>query len=525
MKVEIFLVGGFLEAGKTTLINGLLESSIFTYGKKTVVVCCEKGMEEYNESLLRDGRTILIDIIDKTELNRNFFKRIQREYSPERIIIEYNGTWELGEFLTIKLPRNIAVKKIISLADAATLHIYLNNMGNLMAEHFLNSDIIILNNISRLKSADIKALKRNLKQINNRAVIDAFDKKPCIKEFIRVFKGQKEAGIKAGVIPVLLALAIFFYVFCIVPETGVYKYLLPKLQSVNTVFLSILLQALPFILLGVFISSFLQVFISDDKFIRLFTKYQGIGYLLSILLGICLPVCDCAMAPITARMVYKGIPVHFVIIFLLAAPVVNPIVIVSTLYAFPEDYRVALFRLGLGIIVALLTGLIIKFLNIKRQNIIKDYLAGSVCTLNPVKIDNNSFFSRMNLLFTHAGIEFLKISKYVIIGALITSIIQSFISSGAFANISGTPLLPLIIMTVISVAMSVCSTSNAFIARSFSYSLPLYSVIFYMVMGPMLDLKNILMLSGSYKKKFLAEMVSIVCIIGIFVFSCGARYI
>jgi uncharacterized membrane protein YraQ (UPF0718 family) len=298
---------------------------------------------------------------------------------------------------------------------------------------------------------------------------------------------------------------------------------LKKVQALNTVFISILIQALPFILIGVLISSLLQFFISDEKLVTMFTKLKWIGFPLAIILGVFFPVCDCAMAPITARLVRKGVPLHYVITFMLAAPVVNPIVITSTAYAFPNNYKIVLLRVFIGITIAVIAGVLIKFGETTKDYAINQTNVDTACASGYLgDISNEGTLGKIETLFKHASLEFFNVSKYVVIGALITSVIQTFISKDALNIIGSNPILALLVMLLAASLMSVCSTSNAFIARSFSYSFPLYSVLCFVVMGPMLDLKNILMLSSGFKKKFLAELVFMLLAIAVFVFSVCA---
>ncbi len=524
MDLKIYLIGGFFESGKTTFINRVLQTEEFKDGKKTVLICCEQGSVQYDRRILKGSNTTLFSVRDEEELNTTFFRNILQQYSPDRIIIEYNGTWEIGGLLRLRLPEHLRVERIITLADMDTFQLYMSNMGNIMTEQFSNSDMIMLINGNNLDKTHMKSIKKTLKSINSHADIRKLNNNGKEEEILEILEISPAGigNITKKLLWLIIALIAFFLIY-ISSQSKVNEELLTKIQSLNTIFISILLQALPFILIGVFVSSFLQVYISDGRIIGLFTRYRGIGFVIAILLGVCFPVCDCAMAPITARMARKGVPVCFVTVFLLAAPVVNPVVILSTFYAFPEDHKIVFFRITFGILIALLTGLFVKLAGVTAQSAIREKIYNnSICSVDyGGRMLDNSFKSKLRTLVLHSGIEFFKLSKYVIIGAFITSLFQILSEMNSLSAVIVKPMLILLVMTLASMLMSVCSTSNAFMAKSFSYSFPLYSVIYYMVMGPMLDMKNILMLSGSYKVKFLAELVFVILTVGIFVFSCG----
>lgn len=518
MKVQINIICGFLEAGKTTFIQDFLKKEPGKTTKKTVVLCCEQGVEEYRDSIQKKYNATLIHIDDIEKLDKKFFTFLILKYSPDQIFIEYNGTWKIGDFLKIRLPSCCFVNKIIFLADSSTFALYMSNMKAIMSEQISNSDIVILNREGSLDSAQRRNMERMLKNINSQARIIYYS-----SHFRRLYeniKPYKELKL------FLITLVMFFlYLIASMAKTDGFSGQFKKIQALNTVFISILIQALPFILIGVFISSVLQVFVSDEKFVRVFNRFRWAGLPMAVFLGVFFPVCDCAMAPIGARLVRKGIPVHYVITFLLSAPVVNPVVIISTVYAFPNNPKVVLMRLGLGITVALSVGLFLKFAGASSKSVVNATVFGSACAGGYMEdYSEQGLTGKLVGLVRHAGLEFFNVARYIILGAFITSVLQTFVSRESLMTVGNSPFPALMAMLTAAILMSVCSTSNAFIARNFSYSFPLYAVVCYMVMGPMLDLKNIMMLSSGFKKKFLAELVLLLIVIAIFIFSVAASF-
>ena len=287
---------------------------------------------------------------------------------------------------------------------------------------------------------------------------------------------------------------------------------LAKLQVLNTVFLSILMQAFPFVLIGVFVSSIIQVFISSETIVKLFPRRMGMGYIVAMLAGTLFPVCDCGIVPVAARLIKKGVPVATAVTFMLSAPIVNPIVIMSTLYAFPGQPFIAFYRVLFGLMVALAVGLTLYFYS-DGQSLLINKLDDFGCNCGHCSEESlhiHGFGRKFASIFHHAGTEFFEVGKYLIIGALISSIMQTMLPKSVFIQLGNSSAVSLLIMMAMALLMSVCSTSDAFIARTFLNQFSLGSVMGFLVLGPMIDVKNILMLLSSFKKGFVPRLVVVI---------------
>ena len=117
---------------------------------------------------------------------------------------------------------------------------------------------------------------------------------------------------------------------------------------------------------------------------------------------------------------------------------------------------------------------------------------------------------KIDAVLRHAGNEFFEVGRYLIVGAFLSAIVQTFVPKEALAGLGGGYVVSLLVMMLSAFIMSVCSTSDAFIARSFSNQFPIGSVMGFMVLGPMLDIKNLLMLMGSFNKKFVIKLVCLI---------------
>lgn len=136
-------------------------------------------------------------------------------------------------------------------------------------------------------------------------------------------------------------------------------YLPDSFHQLNTIFLSLVIEAVPFVLIGVFIAGFIQIFITEDHIQRFIPKNKVSAAVMSCAAGGLFPACECGIVPITRRLVAKGVPVHAAVGFLLTGPLINPIVILSTYMAFGNDIQMAALRMGIGFIAALTIALII----------------------------------------------------------------------------------------------------------------------------------------------------------------------
>ena len=146
-----------------------------------------------------------------------------------------------------------------------------------------------------------------------------------------------------------------------------------KLESWMWSYLGIIVEALPFLLIGAVLSALIQIYVSDDLIKKVIPKNSIIGYFIAAISGVLFPVCECAIVPITRSLIKKGLPVGVGITFMLAVPIVNPIVIMSTYYAFPSDISIVIYRTIGGIIGALIVGMIIGFIYDKK-NILKKFI-------------------------------------------------------------------------------------------------------------------------------------------------------
>ena len=165
-KVPVYVVNGFLESGKTEFIIYTLAQPYFRVKGKTLLLLCEEGEIEYDETLLKDTNTILELIEEEENFTPSALMELDKKYKPERIIIEYNGMWN---FKNMKLPWHWNIEQQITTIDASTFSMYFTNMRSLLAEMLRKSEMIIFNRCDDVE--DLGLYRRNVKAISPKADI------------------------------------------------------------------------------------------------------------------------------------------------------------------------------------------------------------------------------------------------------------------------------------------------------------------------------------------------------------------
>jgi uncharacterized protein len=278
---------------------------------------------------------------------------------------------------------------------------------------------------------------------------------------------------------------------------------LADLQSFKTMYIGILLEAFPFLLLGVFVSSLLQVAVSEELLRRLIPRNPLLGLLTAASIGILFPVCECGMIPVVRRLIRKGMPPSMGVTYLLAAPVLNPVVFLATYYAFRGRPGFLLPRMGLALAVSLAVGLLVYlfYKGNPLRNRADSFTASSG--------QHEGAFSWMNW-FEHMLSEFFEMGKYLLFGIFIAAAMQTFVSRAALVDLGQHNWVAYPFMMGLSYILSLCSTSDAFVAASFYGTFGKGPLLAFMVMGPMLDLKSTLMLFSSFRFRFVLFLMLLI---------------
>ena len=279
-------------------------------------------------------------------------------------------------------------------------------------------------------------------------------------------------------------------------------------------FLSILLEGAPFILLGALISGVIDAWLPSGAMDRLLPKRAFPAILVSGLLGIIFPVCECAIVPVIRRLVQKGLPLGCAMTYMLAAPIVNPIVALSTWTAFTGRDPLLMMgsRVTMGYIIAVLAGLIIS--RFAASSVLKDrVLAGiSAPTLAggaaaEAKPDHGKRFVQA---MRTAQRDFLDVALYFVIGVAIASILKTQVFyrpslQEGMGVVAGNHWIAAPVLMVMAFVLSLCSTTDAFIIAADNL-FPAVAKLAFLVFGPMMDLKLIFLYSTVLKPRAVAAL-------------------
>ncbi|MFC0470828.1 permease [Halalkalibacter kiskunsagensis] len=289
-----------------------------------------------------------------------------------------------------------------------------------------------------------------------------------------------------------------------------------SLLTFNMIFLSILIEAIPFVLIGVFIAGIIQVFVTEEHLKRLIPKNKLLAVITSCLIGALFPACECGIVPIVRRLIAKGVPLFAGVGFLLTGPLINPIVVFSTYMAFGENLRMAMLRMGLGLVIAIIIAGIICILyksnQLKRS---KESLAIQAQTVSKQPLDK-----RLKAMFEHAIDEFFDMGKFLIMGAILAAFVQTSISTKSILGLGEGILASTLVMMGLAYLLSLCSEADAFIAASFRHLFPQTSLLGFLIYGPMLDLKNTIMMMAVFNIRFVIVLMMVItgAVLGLLLF-------
>jgi uncharacterized membrane protein YraQ (UPF0718 family) len=499
---------GFLGTGKTTLLNRLLSGSAAERWK-TLVIQFEAGEVPL---VGRPGISHLSFL--KRDLERHAdsvasqIAGALKRTPVDAVFVEWNGVTPYAElevlFQNPVLTGLLRMDKVLHVADAPSLGVLMAQPGNILQDQIANSDFAVVRG-ARSDEEWERSVKRLLSVRPGLPVVRGFD----VKEIHWRLSRRTESQIGIFSVVLLLTALIFWAGSSLLNGSRL------DLNALINVFLGVILQAIPFLLIGVLLSSAIQVFLSNEFIERHFPKSPVLGMMAAIVGGFFLPVCDCASIPVFRSLVRKGVPLPAAVTFMVAAPVVNPVVILSTYYAFNGDISIVAGRVGLGMACAALIGLTFSLWEPRGR-----VLAGGArvacacgCDLAP----GAGAAAKLWLFLRHAQAEFFDVGRYLIAGTFVSAAFQAAGSWALTSSKGGAGLiLSIAFMMMMAFALSLCSSSDAVIARSFAARFPMGAIMGFLVFGPMMDIKNAMMLSSGFSKKFIARLTVtafIVCLI------------
>ena len=274
----------------------------------------------------------------------------------------------------------------------------------------------------------------------------------------------------------------------------------------GAIFLSIIIEALPFVLIGSVISGAIEVYVTPEKVYRFLPKNRLGRIFFGSFIGFLFPSCECGIVPIINRFLEKKVPSYTAVPFLVTAPIINPIVLFATYSAFSHSFKMVLLRALGSILVATILGIFLGFFweePIQKENRLACH-----------EHDFSHLTKSQKLLqvFIQAIDEFFDMGRYLVFGCLFASIVQVYVPTRILISISASPLLAIVLL-VLSFLLSLCSEADAFIGSSLLSSFGFAPVLAFLVIGPMLDVKNLLMMKNYLKTRFIWQFMTIVTLV------------
>lgn len=260
---------------------------------------------------------------------------------------------------------------------------------------------------------------------------------------------------------------------------------------------AIVLEAMPFLALGSLLSAIVEVCVSAQRMARAVPTSLAGRLALGVGAGVVLPTCECGVVPVARRLLAKGMPPSTTFAYLLAAPIVNPVVLASTYVAFRGDFGMVGARAGVAVLVAGLVGW--RMRDATAATVLRSSAPASNADHEH---DHTHTGPRLPAILRHAGHDFLEMGKFLILGALAAAALKTATPPETFSLLEGSRAVAIGGMMLLAIALSVCSEADAFVAASF-VTLPAAAHLAFITIGPMVDLK----LLGLYAVTFRRAVV------------------
>jgi uncharacterized protein len=264
-----------------------------------------------------------------------------------------------------------------------------------------------------------------------------------------------------------------------------------RLQTWTTVFVSVLVQAVPFLVFGVALSAVIAVYVPRSFWARALPKHPALAVPAAGAAGIVLPGCECGSVPIAGALIRRGVTPAAALAFLLAAPAINPIVLTATAVAFPSNPEMVLARGTASLVVAVAMGWL--WLRLGKADWIR----------LPHRPDLDGL-SRGRAFWAAARHDIMHAGGFLVLGAAAAASINVLVPDRWLQSLAGHAVLSVIALAVLAVLLSLCSEADAFVAASLS-QFSLTARLVFLVVGPMVDLKLIAMQTGVFGRRFAAR--------------------
>ena len=278
---------------------------------------------------------------------------------------------------------------------------------------------------------------------------------------------------------------------------------IPEVQNLFLVFGSLMIEAVPFVLLGATVSALIEVFVPASAFEKLALLPRPLQLPAAGLAGMAFPVCECGSVTVARRMADKGLMPSAAITFMLAAPILNPVVIASTVVAYrgrEAFWPMVLGRMSLGLLAAVAMGWVMT--GRSKEDLLRPRPDEDHEHVHPDRSKGTAFVS-------HLTGDFIFMGRFLVLGAFVAGVMQTFVPQSFIGRVADTPVLDLVALMGLAFLLSLCSESDAFVAASF-VQFGVGAQLAFLVFGPMVDTKLGFLYRGTFTKGFLRTVVLVV---------------
>ena len=310
-----------------------------------------------------------------------------------------------------------------------------------------------------------------------------------------------------------IGLLIEIAFLCLIATTPFWISSPERWKALGLVFGAIVLEALPFMLLGAMLGGVIEAFVSRERMAALMPRNPVATTCVAAAMGAIFPVCECAVVPVVRRLARKGLPAPAAVAYLLGGPIVNPIVAASTALAYTE-WRMPALRLGLGYLLAVGIGLTVA--RLFRNDL---FCASTVaapdehacsCGCGHDHEHRAGFVARLASAARHATGDFLSTGHYLVMGAFLAACAQVFVARADFLALAATPGAAEGGMMALAVLLNLCSEADAFVGASFRGLCPISAQLAFLLTGPMLDCKLLLMYQGLFRRRVIIALAGLI---------------
>lgn len=288
------------------------------------------------------------------------------------------------------------------------------------------------------------------------------------------------------------------------------------LQDFLTFLISIVVEVLPFVVLGIMISVVVQVWLPEGWLLRRLPKRRWARQVTISLLGVFVPVCECGNVPLARGLLAQGLSVSESLVFLLSAPVLNPVTIITTQQAFANDLAVLAGRMAGGFVIANVVGWV--FMRRRRDELLQpDFI--KTCQIS--RHIHERRWVRSLELFRHEASHML---PALLFGAAAAALVQVAVPREILLTLGSNPAWSIAAMLVLAFVISICSNVDAFFALAFKDTFTAGSLVSFLVFGPMIDIKLLSLMRTTYQPKVLMQ-VSLLVLLMAAAIGLGVNYV